>query len=356
MNKKSMMNISQQLINHGVHPYGSAEVLKFEKQLARYFGREYERWQGNKNLTESYGLNSFEGDISKSETRPESLSHYNEEYHVYRAFLDKDYLAYTMGCFGVDSYGPELKDISLEQAQMKKYELLVERADIQDGQSIIDLGCGFGGLSKYLLETYPNIKVTGINPSEVQTGYIRKELMSPDNNFDHLRFRLIQAYFDDVDSLGIELESFDRVISIGFLEHVSNIDLLQKKLSRLLKPGGLCMHHCIVSVDVLPAFLNSEDTLMGAYYPGAHIWPLSEPPRHNTHLTFKNSWFVNGMNYWKTLDEWHKRFWESIDQIYPEYLTTDEVDNWNKYFSLCKAMFIPNDGKSYGNGHFLYQK
>jgi len=58
-----------------------------------------------------------------AETRPESLSHYNEEYHVYRAFLDKDYLAYTMGCFGVDSYGPELKDISLEQAQMKKYEL-----------------------------------------------------------------------------------------------------------------------------------------------------------------------------------------------------------------------------------------
>ncbi len=351
-----MINFSQQLIDQGIQPYGSAEILNFEKHLAQYFGREYKRWQGNQNSAESYGLNSFEGDISKSETRPESLSHYNEEYHVYRAFLDKDYLAYTMGYFGVDPYGPELKNISLEQAQMNKYKLIIERADIQDGQSIIDLGCGFGGLSKYLLETYPHINITGINPSDVQTGHIREELMKPDNSFDNSRFRLIQAYFDDVESLGIEPESFDRVISIGFLEHVSNIDLLQKKLSSLLKPGGLCLHHCIVSVDVIPAYLNSEDTRMGDYYPGAHIWPFNEPRRHNTHLTFKNSWFVNGMNYWKTLDEWHKRFWESIDHIYPEYLTIDEVENWNKYFSLCKAMFSPNNGKSYGNGHFLYQK
>ncbi len=350
------MNITLQLASRGIHGYGSAELKVFEKHLERYFEREYKRWKDNQNFAEDYGLNSFEGDISKKETRSVSVSHYDEEYQVYRAFLDRKYLAYTMGYFGVDQAQHHLKDISLEQAQINKYKLLIERADIQDGQSIVDLGCGFGGLSKYLLETYPNITVTAINPSDVQTKHIRNELMKPENNFDHSRFRLIQAYFNAVESLDIEAGSFDRVISVGFLEHVSNIDLLQKNLSLLLKPGGLSFHHCIVSVDVLPAFLNAEDTLMGEYYPGAHIWPFNEPQRHSTHLTFKKSWFVNGMNYWKTLDEWHKRFWDSIDRLYPQYLSIEEVESWNKYFSLCKAMFIPNNGESYGNGHFLYQK
>jgi cyclopropane-fatty-acyl-phospholipid synthase len=71
---------------------------------------------------------------------------------------------------------------------------------------------------------------------------------------------------------------------------------------------------------------------------------------------FVNSWFINGMNYWKTLDEWHRRFWEGIEQLYPACLSIEEVEDWNKYFTLCKAMFKPNNGRSYGNGQFLYIK
>jgi cyclopropane fatty-acyl-phospholipid synthase-like methyltransferase len=62
------------------------------------------------------------------------------------------------------------------------------------------------------------------------------------------------------------------------------------------------------------------------------------------------------MNYWKTLGVWHQRFWQAIEQFHPEYLSIDEVDKWNKYFSLCKTMFSPNNGRSYGNGHYLFEK
>ena len=349
-------NKIQQLAEHEIYCYGSIELLKFESQMERYFEREYKRWQGNKNLPESYGVSSFKGEISKKETRDISVSHYDEEYYLYKSFLDKNYMAYTMGYFGATKESPETNNISLEQAQVNKYNLLVERANIQDGQTILDLGCGYGGLSKYLLERFPNIKVVGINPSVIQANHIRNELIKKNNDFDNSRFTLIQAFFDDIKADVIKNEYFDRVISIGLLEHVTNIELLQKNIARVLKQGGKCIHHCIVAHDTLPNFLNSEDTLMGAYYPGAHIWPYSEPKRHSTYLNFINGWFVNGLNYWKTLDEWHKNFWNSIDQLYPEYISLDEVDKWNKYFCLCKTMFNPNKGRSYGNGHFLFEK
>lgn len=349
-------DIIKQLANHDIYPYGSAELGKFESQMERYFEREYKRWEGNKELPEDHGLSSFMGEIAKKETRDISISHYDEEYYLYKSFLDKSYMAYTMGYFGATDSSMEIKDIPLEQAQMNKYNLLIERADIQDDQIILDLGCGYGGLSKYLLETFPKIQITAINPSVVQTNHIKNELMQKENNFDSSRFTLIQDFFDDIGADIIENNYFDRVVSIGLLEHVTNIDLLQKKISRVLKRGGKCIHHCIVAYDTLPNFLNSEDTLMGAYYPGAHIWPYSEPKRHSTHLEFIDSWFINGLNYWKTLDDWHKHFWDSIYQLYPKHMSLDEVDKWNRYFSLCKTMFSPNNGRSYGNGHYLYKK
>jgi len=351
-----MSDIINQLAEQDIHRYGSAPLLKFEKQMERFFKREYERWNGNNNPVEDYGVSSFKGEIAKKETRNVSVDHYDEEYQVYLAFLDNIHMAYTMAYYGATSESPKIDDISLEQAQINKYKLLAERADIQDGQTILDLGCGFGGLSKFLLNTYPNVNVVGINPSKVQTDHIKTVLIKKDDKFDETRFELFTEFFDDIEADTIEDNYFDRVISIGLLEHVTNIDLLQKKIARLLKPGGKCLHHCIVSFDTLPDYLNSEGSLMGHYYPGAHIWPFSEAKRHTTHIEYSDSWFVNGLNYWKTLDEWHQRFWQAIDQLYPRYMSLQEVEDWNKYFSLCKTMFSPNQGNSYGNGQYLFIK
>jgi cyclopropane-fatty-acyl-phospholipid synthase len=345
------------LKKNNIHSYGSDELKKFEKNMERYFSREYNRWKDNNHNPEHYGYSSFVGEIAKNETRDTSIEHYDEEYRLYQAFLDTSYMAYTTGYYGAEKDSTTINDTTtLESAQIRKYELLVERCDIHDGQIVLDLGCGFGGLSKFLLERFPNIKVVGINPSVIQTNHIRNTLICDNNNFDNSRFTLIQKFFDDIDDSMISNNYFDRVISVGLLEHVSNIDLLQKNISRVLKQGGKCLHHCIVSANTIPDYINSENTYMSHYYPGAHIWPYNEPQRHNTYLEFQSSWFLNGMNYWKTLDEWHKRFWISIETLYPKCISIEKIDDWNKYFCLCKAMFRPNNGSSYGNGHYLYIK
>ncbi|MBM9606562.1 SAM-dependent methyltransferase [Desulfopila inferna] len=351
-----MSDIVKKLSGQNIHYYGSDDLLKFERQMERFFTREYERWRGNDELPEKYGVSSFEGDIGDKATLNVSVSHYDEEYQVYRAFLDTISMAYTTAYYGATNESPELDKISLEQAQLNKYKLVVERANVKNGQTVLDLGCGFGGLSKYLLKTFSDLDVVAINPSTVQVRHINNVLIDKDPDFDESRFTIIKKYFTAAEASIFEEEHFDRVISIGMLEHVTNIDLLLKTINRILKYDGKCLFHCIVSLDTIPNFLKAENSLIAYYYPGAHIWPYNEPQRHDTHLKFINSWFVNGMNYWKTLDIWHQRFWEAIEQLHPAYLSIDEVDKWNKYFSLCKTMFSPNNGRSYGNGQYLYEK
>lgn len=343
-----MSHIFEELAENNIHPYGSKELLKFEKNMEKYFKREYDRWKGNKLLPEDYGVSSFEGNIAKQETHIESIEHYNKEFKIYKAFLDKDYMVYTMGYYNVVSgHQATEQNISLHDAQINKFNLIIERAEIKDGQTIVEMGCGFGGFSKYILEKFPNITIIAINPSPLQISHLQT---------NSNRFTLIQKYFDDITTNDIPCNSVDRVISIGVLEAVTNLDKLFKLISQILKPSGKTFHHFIVSIDTIPQLLTAEDTQIANYFPGGHIWPYSEPKRHNTHLKLSNSWFVNGMNYWKTLDTWHQRFWDNIEELYPRHLTVEEVDDWNKYFSLCKTMFSPNDGKSYGNGHYLYEK
>ena len=345
-------DVIQLLASNNIHYYGSAELLKYEEYMSRYFEREYERWHGNKRSPESYGVSSFNGDIVDKDTYFNSIDHYNKELSIYQAFLDKCYMAYSMAYYGATENSKEIiNHISLEQAQEEKYKLIIERAGIEDGQNILEIGCGFGGFIKYVLQNYTNTTVTGINPSSIQAEYIQKVL-----EIDHSRFKFIQQHFGESVCNAMPLNSYDRIISIGAFEHFSNFDLLFKYQSNLLKPGGKCLHHLIVSADTIPHFLNAENTLMADYFPGGHIWPYAELKRHNTHLQFIDSWFVNGMNYWMTLDAWHKRFWQAVDHLYPDYLSLDEVQDWNKYFVLSKTMFCPNQGRSYGVGHYLYEK
>lgn len=345
-----------ELAANGIFPYGSIELARFEQQMARYFGREYTRRKCSSAHPESYGISSFLGEMTPSDCRAASIEqHYDKEFAVFRAFLDEEYLAYTMAYYGSTPMEIEAAPSSLEDAQKRKYRLVVDRAQIEDGQRILDIGCGFGGLSKYLLENFQNVSVTAVNPSDMQCVYIRACKEEPRNALSSDRFRLIHAFFDQIPDAELGTASYDRIISLGLLEHISNMDLLFEKIARLLAHKGKTFHHCIVSIPTIPQFLDSGNTMMGLYYPSAHIWPFSEPARHCTHVGLADKWFINGLNYWRTLDSWHKRFWSSIDQLFPSQLNKSQVDDWNKYFSLCKAMFAPCDGTLYGNGQYLYE-
>ena len=140
--------------------------------------------------------------------------------------------------------GPRLKysccwfddeNTSLGEAEKKMMESYLERAKIEDGQTILDLGCGWGSLSIFLAERFPNCTIYSVSNSSDQIEHIKKT--ARDKNLKNLHPEV-----QDVNSLSL-MEKFDRVVSIEMFEHMRNYKALLQKIKHLLKPDGLLFIH-----------------------------------------------------------------------------------------------------------------
>ena len=135
--------------------------------------------------------------------------------------------------------GPRLKysccwfddeSTTLGEAEIKMMELYVERAKIKDGQTILDLGCGWGSLSLFLAERFPNSVIHSVSNSNDQIEHIKN--IAKEKGLENL-----DPEVQDVNSLSLNRQ-FDRVVSIEMFEHMRNYEALLQKVKRLLKPDG----------------------------------------------------------------------------------------------------------------------
>ncbi len=284
--------------------------------------------------------------------------HYDQDFPLFRSFLDDHYMAYTMAYYGEDADAVLNEERSLEQAQREKFRLICERAELNGDEHILNLGCGFGSFETYLFETYPNIRVTSVTSSSVQAEYIRECMADPSHAIDGGgRCRLIQGVFGAEEN-PVDIDGhFDAVFAIGLFEHINNMHKAFEQIARLLKDDGICYLHLIVSIPEFPQYQDSNNTLIGKYFPGGRIWSHRTMQQQTDFFHLSGSWYLNGMNYWRTLDQWHRRFWSNMEQLYGKILDSEQVRHWNDYFTLCKVvLFAPLDGTIYGNGHYLYRK
>ena len=250
-----------------------------------------------------------------------------------------------------------IAQLSLETAQRQKFRLICERAGIKGNEKILNLGCGFGAFETYLFETYQDVTITSLTSSKVQAAYIQECLDDPKHPIRRGQCFLLQSVFGSDENEDLLDESYDAVFAIGLFEHINNLHSAFERISRVLVPGGYCFLHLIVSRPAFPQYQDSSRTLIGRYFPGGRIWPFQVMAKDNDFFTLEGSWYLNGMNYWKTLDEWHRRYWQNIDELYEAELDIDAIRHWNDYFSLCKTvLFAPLRGSVYGNGHFLFRK
>jgi cyclopropane-fatty-acyl-phospholipid synthase len=293
--------------------------------------------------------------ILSEQTRDLMNVHYDEKAEFFDSFLDSRYRAYTMAYYGETPEEVRAADISLEEAQGNKFRLIAERIGIKGDERILNIGCGFGSFETFLFENYPDVEVVGVTPSIVQVDFLRRCMEDPEHAFSKGAFRVIHKDLESLNDEDIEPESFDVVVSIGLVCAIKNLEQLHDKVAHYLKPGGRAFHHLITSRPVIPQFLDPSRSLIGAYFPGGRIWPFEEIPRHAHKLKFEQSWFINGMNYWTTLEEWHRRFWSNIEKL-KQHLPVERIRFWNDYFMLCKACFIPDQGAHFGNGHYLFSK
>lgn len=237
----------------------------------------------------------------------------------------------------------------LEQSQMHMIDQVIERLEIKDGDHILDFGCGWGCVPNYILSKFPNVRFTGLNLSHEQCQYMRHKMQDPESYLSSDRFTLYEGDLNDAQFT----EKFDKVLSIGVFCHVGNLTNAFQKLASLLKSGGKVFIH-IITVRI-PNNMSSGFTHK-YIFPHGRYWNYDAVPSHNRDLKTISRWYMNGMNYHKTLTDWLQRFdahQESVKHLDygMDYAKFRRI--WRFYLLLLGTIFATCDGEYNGNGQYL---
>ncbi|OVA08446.1 Mycolic acid cyclopropane synthase [Macleaya cordata] len=167
------------------------------------------------------------------------------------------------GCYFKD------ESTTLDEAEEASHELYCERAQIKDGQTVLDVGCGQGGLLLHIAQKYKNCHVTGITNSNAQKNYIVMQA-------EKLQLSNVDVISADVTKFETE-KTFDRIFVIEAIEHMKNIKLFLKKLSSWMEEDGLLFvdHICNKTFNYHFEALDEDDWYSGFILPKGCVTILS---------------------------------------------------------------------------------
>ncbi len=251
---------------------------------------------------------------------PQNISyHYDRGNEFYALFLDKT-MAYSCAYF-------ESKDDSLEQAQLNKYEHICRKLLLKPNESLLDIGCGWGGMLIYAAQKYG---ITGVGNTLSQNQYeyanrIIKELGLHDR---------IKILYQDYRQLS---GKFDKVVSIGMFEHVGKkfIPIFIRKVSDLLKPGGLGLLHTI-GKDTPSA---GDPWTYNYIFPGAYLPTLHEIICGMGKTGFSVLDVENlRLHYAKTLEKWSENYERNLTEV-RELFGNVFVRQWRLFLYSAAAGF-----------------
>ncbi len=238
---------------------------------------------------------------------------------------------------------------TLEESQIHMIDDVIRKLGIQDGDHILDFGCGWGCVPNYILSKFPNVRFTGINLSHEQCEYMRRKMQDPESHLSSGRFTLVEgdlneAHFD---------EKFDKILSIGVLCHIGNLTKTFKKLASFLKAEGRVFIH-IITVRT-PNNISSPFTHK-YIFPHGRFWNHEAIPNCCQDLKLVQRWYLNGNNYRKTLTAWLNNFDKNQQAIKDldygmDYGRFRRI--WRFYLIWFISIFASCDGEYNGNGQYL---
>ena len=252
------------------------------------------------------------------------------------------YPKYSMGLW-------EKGALNLEQSQIDMIDDVIKKLDIQDGDNILDFGCGWGCVPNYILSKFPNVKFVGLNLSHEQCEYMRQKMQDPESNLSSGRFTL---YEGDLNDTTFETK-FDKILSIGVFCHVGNLTNSFQKLASLLKDNGKVFIHIIT--------VRTPNNISSAFthkyiFPHGRYWNYDAVPSRNKDLKTIERWYLNGSNYSKTFASW-------LDNFDKNQLTIKDLNYgidyakfrriWRFYLIWFVRNFASCDGEYNGNGQYL---
>ena len=245
---------------------------------------------------------------------------------------------------------------SLDESEESMLELSFERAQLADGDSILELGCGWGSLTCYMASKLPNRKITAVRNSKDQKEHILNRCKN--QGLDNIE--VVTADMND-----FETESkYDRVVSIEMFEHMRNYKKLLSKVSSWLNDDGKLFIHIFTHQSVVYPFENQgeADWMAREFFSGGMM------PSHDLLLHFQDDliiddvWSMSGTHYEKTSLAWVNKMDANKDSIMKIFLKTYGDDaklwfqRWRIFFMSCEKLFGYNNGSEWGVSHYRFNK
>jgi cyclopropane-fatty-acyl-phospholipid synthase len=293
------------------------------------------------------------------ETDAARSQHYEAPTELFQEMLGPR-LKYS-GCL----WEPGVEDLSAAEEAM--LALTCERAGIADGQRILDLGCGWGSLSLWMAERYPNADIVAASNSRTQHQFIMKQALARGLlNVRHVVLNVADFAKEELDMSGsLDLGAdwrFDRIVSVEMFEHMRNVERLLQHLAGWLHSDGRLFVHIFCHRDLFYRFVDEgrNDWMARHFFTGGAMPPLDLFEHVHGPLRLEKRWEVGGEHYARTSRAWLDNLDAARDVVLHRFqqdlapaAARQQLQRWRMFVMACEELFAYDAGREWLVSHHL---
>jgi cyclopropane-fatty-acyl-phospholipid synthase len=243
---------------------------------------------------------------------------------------------------------------SLAQAEELMLALYEQRAQLQDGQDILELGCGWGSLTLWMAQRYPNARIVAVSNSKLQRAHIERACRERG-------LHNVTVVTRDVNRLELPAAGFDRCVSIEMFEHMRNYDTLLARIACWLRPRGKLFVHIFAHRTLMYPFETGGDN----NWMGRHFFTGGLMPATDTLLWFQRDlqveqqWQLDGTHYQRTANDWLRNQDHHQDEVmgvlrrcYGDAQARLWCQRWRMFWMACAETFGYDQGRQWVVAHY----
>jgi cyclopropane-fatty-acyl-phospholipid synthase len=270
--------------------------------------------------------------------------------------LPPEFFAHALGPhrkYSCCHWGPGVANLA--DAEEQALAITCERAQLADGQRILELGCGWGSLTLYMARRHPNSSIVAVSNSAPQREFILAEAAR--RGLSNVEVRTCDM--NDFTTT----RRFDRVVSVEMFEHMRNYARLFERIAGWLTDDGKFFMHIFVHRSVPYAFEDrGDDDWMSRYFFSGGIMPSAALPLvFQRHLGFERQWSWSGVHYEKTANAWLANLDARREQAMPILVSTYGaaqaplwLQRWRMFFMACAELWGYHEGQEWFVSHYLF--
>ena len=247
---------------------------------------------------------------------------------------------------------------TLDEAEELMLALYVERAQIADGQDILELGCGWGSLTLYLAGKFPRARITGVSNSRTQKEHI--DAVARQRGLTNVTILTCDMNVFEATPAG-----FDRVVSVEMFEHMKNYQQLLARVARWLRPGGRLFVHIFTHARFSYHFVarDASDWMARHFFTGGQM-PAHDLLSHfQEDLRLVSDWKVDGTHYQRTAEHWLQNMDAHEAEIRPLFAATYGAEHvtkwwsyWRTFYLSCAELWGYQGGQEWLVSHYLFER